>query len=237
MALQSRHPLPITQTNPKSPVSEAFRTIRTNLQFAGVAENTQAVLVTSSAPGEGKTSLCANLAAVTAQAGSRVLLIDADMRKPQVHHRFQISNLDGLSSVLIKERTLQQVITGTQTPNLFLLPSGPIPPNPSEMLASHAMKTLVEDCRKEFDYIFIDSSPVLAVSDPLILASITDGTLFVVDAKQTNRNMARQAVSSLHQVQARLLGVVLNRVTKDSGDTYYYSAYSYYSSGSSSVTV
>lgn len=233
MALHARHPLPIAQTNPRSPVSEAYRTIRTNLQFAGVAENTQVILITSSQSGEGKTSLASNLALVTAQAGQRVLLIDADMRKPQVHHRFQISNLDGLSSVLIRERTLKDVVVAAQTPNLYLMPSGPIPPNPSEMLSSRSMRELVESCRKEFDYIFIDSSPVLAVADALVLTGISDGTLFVVDARQTNRNMARQAVRALQQVKARILGVVLNRVTKDSGDTYYYSSYGYYAAGDS----
>lgn len=233
MTLRARRPLPIAQANPRSPVSEAYRTIRTNLQFASVAENTQVILVTSSKSGEGKTSLSCNLALVTAQAGQRVLLIDADMRKPQVHHRFQVSNLDGLSSILIRERTFEEAVVQTQTQNLWLLPSGPIPPNPSEMLASQAMKKYLDSFRQEFDYIFIDTSPVLAVSDPLVLAAVSDGTLFVVDAQQTNRNMARQAVAALVQVHARMLGVVLNRVTKASGDSYYYYSYGYSAQGDS----
>lgn len=232
MALINRHPLPIAQTNPRSPVTEAYRTVRTNLQFAAVSDDVKVVLVTSSQPGEGKTTLAANLATVTASAGHRVLLMDADLRKPQLHHRFHISNLDGLSSVLIRERQWNECLV-QHTDKLFLLPSGPIPPNPSEMLSSRALRVLMGMLREEFDYIFIDSPPVLAVADAMVLTTNSDGTIFVVDTQKTNRNLARRAVGSLQQAHARILGVVLNRVTKQSGDTYYYSSYNYYSNGES----
>ncbi|WP_233095926.1 CpsD/CapB family tyrosine-protein kinase [Alicyclobacillus sp. SO9] len=227
MALSNRYPQPIAQSSPKSPVAEAFRTIRTNIQFAGVVQETKVILVTSSQPGEGKTSTVSNLAIVSAQAGNRVLLLDADMRKPQVHQRFQISNLDGLSNVLIKERALKDCISTSETPNLYLLPSGPIPPNPSEMLASKSFAALVERCREDFDMVFIDSPPILAVTDALILTRITDGTILVVDAQNTNRNSAIKAVSMLKQVNARILGTTLNRVPRKSEGSYYY----YYSHG------
>ncbi|WP_083516902.1 CpsD/CapB family tyrosine-protein kinase [Alicyclobacillus shizuokensis] len=201
--------------------------IRTNLQFAGVAEETKVILVTSSEPGEGKTSTISNLAIVTAQSGKRVLLIDADMRKPQIHQRFQTSNLDGLSNLLIQERKLEQCIMYSGIDNLFLLSSGPIPPNPAEMLASSAFADLMKWARGEFDYIYIDAPPILAVTDALVLTRVADGTVLVVDAQRTNRNMAQRAVGMLRQVEARILGVVLNRVPRKSAGYYYY----YYDSG------
>ncbi|MCL6633657.1 MAG: CpsD/CapB family tyrosine-protein kinase [Alicyclobacillus herbarius] len=201
--------------------------IRTNLQFAGVAEETKVILVTSSEPGEGKTSTICNLAIVTAQSGKRVLLLDADLRKPQVHQRFEASNLDGLSNLLIQERKLDQCVLHSGIPNLFLLPSGPIPPNPSEMLASKGFADLIQWARSEFDYVYIDAPPVLAVTDALILTRIADGTVLVVDAQHTNRNFAQKAVGMLQQVEARILGVVLNRVPRKSEGYYYY----YYDAG------
>jgi capsular exopolysaccharide synthesis family protein len=192
-----------------------------------VVQDTRVILVTSSQAGEGKTATTSNIAVVSAQAGKRVLLIDADMRKPQIHHRFNISNLNGLSSVLIKDRTLEECIVPAVTPNLFLLPSGPIPPNPSEMLSSQTFLDLIEQCRNEYDFIVLDSPPVLAVADAMILTRAVDGTVVVVDAQQTSRGLAQKAVESLRQVNARILGVVLNRIPKGKHNAYYY--YQYYS--------
>lgn len=226
MPLTNRYPLPIAQTNPRSPVTEAYRTVRTNIQFAGVVQDTNVVLVTSSQSSEGKTSTASNLAVVSAQAGKRVLLIDADLRKPQMHHRFQISNLYGLSSVLIRDSSLPEAALPTSIDNLWVLPSGPIPPNPSEMLASPAFTSLIEDCCNAYDMLIIDSPPVLAVADALILTRCSDGVLFVVDSQSTNRGQAQKAVASLQQVNARILGVVLNRLSRKGTEGYYY--YYYY---------
>lgn len=222
MARSNRRTQTLMQLNPPAFVTEAYKTIRTNIQFAAVAGKTQIILITSSEPGEGKTYTAANLATVSAQAGNSVLLIDGDMRKPQVHQRFQVSNLVGLSTVMIKEESLESCLMDTHVPNLSVLPSGPIPPNPSELLASQSFAELLEECQRYFDLIYIDSPPILAVTDALVLGRITDGTIMVVDAQHTNRNAAIKAVSMLNQVNTRFLGVVLNRIERKSGTAYYY---------------
>ncbi|WP_067618232.1 CpsD/CapB family tyrosine-protein kinase [Alicyclobacillus acidiphilus] len=227
--MRERMQKPISQTNPRSPITESYRTIRTNIQFASVVDETSVILVTSTAPGEGKTSTASNLAVVSAAAGKKVLLIDADMRKPQVHQRFQVSNLFGLSTVLIRERAIESCIVQTETENLFLLTSGPIPPNPAEMLSSKAMAELIESLRKVYDFIVLDTPPTLSVSDTLNLTRVVDGVLFVVDSQRTNRNLVRRAIQSLQQVDARVLGVVLNRAKRKKNESYYY----YYSSDTS----
>jgi capsular exopolysaccharide synthesis family protein len=231
LSLSSKKPVPIAQSDPQSPITEAYRTIRTNLQFASAVDDIKVVLMTSALPSEGKTSTVSNTAVVTAEAGKRVLLIDADMRKPQVHQRFQISNLRGLSTVLIREGGLEDCIAPSQTEGLFLLPSGPIPPNPSELLASKRFAELIQDCQEQFDLILIDSPPVLSVSDALVLTRTADGVVFVLDAQGTNRKLAQKAVGALQQINARILGVVLNRVKHEPGNSYYY--YQYYGSGNS----
>ncbi|GGJ04812.1 tyrosine protein kinase [Alicyclobacillus cellulosilyticus] len=221
----------VAEVNPRSPIAEAYRTIRTNIQFAAVARDIRVLLVTSTMPGEGKTATAANLAVVSAQAGKKVLLVDADLRKPQVHQRFQVSNLDGLSNALIKERPLSEcIIQSPNTPGLWLLPSGPIPPNPSEMLASAAFSGLVEEMSREFDLLILDSPPVLSVADALILSQVAHGVLFVVDAQRTHRQLAQKAVAALRQVNAHLLGAVLNRVDRRGTEGYYYYYSHYYSS-------
>ncbi len=189
------------------------------------------VLTTSSVPSEGKTSTISNTAIVTAEAGKKVLLIDADMRKPQIHQRFQISNLQGLSTALIKEANFEECLVPAQTEGLFLLPSGPIPPNPSELLASKRFAEMINVYREQFDLILVDSPPVLSVADALVLSRVADGVVFVLDAQTTNRKVAQKAVAALQQIHAKLLGVVLNRVKNEPGNSYYY--YQYYSSGES----
>ena len=216
----------IALTQPQSPITESYRTIRTNLQFASIDTETKIILVTSSGPSEGKTSTTCNLAIVSAQAGKRVLVIDADLRKPQVHLRFQVSNLTGLSTVLTRERGLEESIIAARIENLFLMPSGPIPPNPSEMLSSKGFRELLNRCTEEYDLVIVDTPPILAVSDALIVSQSVDGALLVVDAQGTNRKAAMQAKLALEQVNARLLGVILNRVKKNRGEGYYYN-YSY----------
>jgi capsular exopolysaccharide synthesis family protein len=231
MALSNKNPRPIAQTNPRSPITEAYRTVRTNVQFASVDGDVRVILVTSSLPSEGKTSTACNVAVVSAEAGKRVLLIDADMRKPQVHQRFQISNLYGLTSVLIKEKSFDECAFVSQIPGLTVLPSGPIPPNPYEMLASEAFSDLIQSCKDTYDVVIVDSPPILSVADALVISRSADGVVFVVDAKKTNRAHAKKATLALQQVNARILGVVLNRLERKSTEGYYY--YNYYSSGES----
>lgn len=231
MTLINRNSMPIAQTNPKSPITEAYRTIRTNLQFASAVDDVQVILTTSTLPSEGKTSTISNTGIVTAEAGRSVLLIDADLRKPQVHQRFQVSNLQGLSTVLIREAEFEDCVMESGTDGLFLLPSGPIPPNPSEILSSKRFAELIERAKQTYDLILVDSPPVLSVSDALVLTRIADGVLFVLDAQSTNRKLAQKAVASLQQVNARILGVVLNRIKNEPGNSQYY--YNYYNTGPS----
>ena len=232
LSLSSKKPVPIAQSDPRSPITEAYRTIRTNLQFASAVDDVKVVLTTSALPSEGKTSTVSNTAVVTAEAGKKVLLIDADMRKPQIHQRFQISNLRGLSTVLIREGNLEDCVVSSETEGLYLLPSGPIPPNPSELLASKRFAEFIQICREQFDLILIDSPPVLSVSDALVLSRASDGVVFVLDAQGTNRKLAQKAVGALQQINAKVLGVVLNRVKNEPGNSYYYYQH-YYSSGNS----
>lgn len=227
MALSNRNHVPVSITHPKSAASEAYRHVRTNIQFSTVANDLKTLTFTSTLPEEGKTSTASNVAVVSAQAGKQVLLIDADLRKPQVHHRFQISNLDGLTNILIRERKFDECVVRSQVPNLDLLPSGPIPPNPSEMLSSRMFAAVVQHCASNYDLVIIDTPPVLSVTDALIVSQLSDGVVFIVDSKKTNRNLAAKAVAALQQVNARLLGVVLNRVGQRDR-RYTYSNYYYY---------
>ncbi|TQS71271.1 CpsD/CapB family tyrosine-protein kinase [Ornithinibacillus gellani] len=212
----------ITKLNPKSPISEQFRTVRTNLQFAAVDEELRSMLVTSSSPSEGKSMTTANLAVVNAQQGKKVLLIDADMRKPTVHYTFRLDNLHGLSNILVGEGTLQTATFASDVDNLDILSSGPIPPNPSELLGSKRMARLLQEALEIYDLVIFDTPPVLAVTDAQILANIVDGTLLVIRSGQTNIEAATRAKEALLPAKARLLGTVLNDREKRASNYYYY---------------
>lgn len=215
----------ITKLSPKSPISEQYRTIRTNLQFSAVDDDLQTMLVTSAGPGEGKSMTTANLAVVYAQQGMKVLLVDADMRKPTVHYTFRIDNLRGLSNVLVGDSTLEEAVTASDVDNLDLISCGPIPPNPSELLSSRKMKRMIEEATHLYDLIIFDTPPVLAVADSQILSNMVDGSLLVVRSKHTDQEAAQKAIESLQAVNARVLGTVLNdREKKDANYYYYYGA-------------
>src|SRR5690606_11347825 len=158
----------ITNTNPRSPISEQYRTIRTNLQFSAVDTELQAMLFTSSGAGEGKSITVANVAVVYAQQGKRVLLIDADLRKPTVHYSFRVDNVKGLSNLLVDNIPFVEVVHETNVENLHVVTCGPIPPNPSELLASNKMERMIEELKQVYDVILIDSPPILAVTDAQI---------------------------------------------------------------------
>ncbi|WP_062320434.1 CpsD/CapB family tyrosine-protein kinase [Halolactibacillus sp. JCM 19043] len=212
----------ITRNNPRSPISEQYRTIRTNLQFSAVDGDLNTMLVTSSGPSEGKSSTVANLAVVFAQQEKRVLLIDADLRKPTVHYTFRADNRRGLSSVLVGDFPLLEAVSKTDEPTLHVLPSGPIPPNPSELLGSKAMIKLIEEAKQFYDLIIFDTPPVLAVTDAQILANIVDGSLLVVRSKVTDKEAALKAKELLLPAKSKLLGVVLNDKEMPKGHYYYY---------------
>lgn len=213
----------IAKLNPKSPISEQYRTIRTNIDFASVDQKIHSLLVTSSGPGEGKSMTAANLAVVYAQQGKKVLLIDADLRKPTVHYTFRLDNLRGLSNILVGENTFNEVVHSSDVDHLDIMSCGPIPPNPSELLASKKMEKFLEELKASYDLIIFDTPPVLAVTDAQVLANIVDGTLLVVRSKHTEIEGAQKAVESLRPAKAKLLGTVLNdRVKKQSNYYYYY---------------
>ncbi|MFJ7974804.1 CpsD/CapB family tyrosine-protein kinase [Peribacillus sp. NPDC096379] len=212
----------IAKFNPKSAISEQYRTIRTNIQFSSVDKEIRSIIVTSSSPSEGKSTTVANLAVVFAQQGKTVLLIDGDMRKPTVHYTFNNSNTSGLTNVLTRQKELMDTVISTDEKNLFVLPSGPIPPNPAELLASKAMKELMANAKEQFDLVLFDSPPVLAVTDAQILANFCDGTILVVSSGKTESEAALKSKELLLAANANLLGAVLNNKKSNSGDYYYY---------------
>jgi non-specific protein-tyrosine kinase len=215
--------------HPRSPISEAYRMLRTNLRFSNIGNSANVILVTSSNPGEGKTTTAANLGIIFAQAGGRVVLVDADMRRPSLHRPFGLSNGVGLSSLFLGDApTLQSIIQPTPVDNLQVITSGPIPPNPAEVLDSGLMKKIVAELRSQYDMVIIDSPPVLAVADATILGTLVAGAVLVAEQGHTRTDTARHAVAMLHQTGTKVLGVVLNKQSsrRGSGSYYYYYYYS-----------
>lgn len=212
----------ITLIDQSSPVSEQYRTIRTNIQFASSADREiRSIVITSSGPGEGKSTTSANLAVVFANSGQRVLLIDADMRKPTVHKTFNLQNHEGLSNLLSSHESIQEVIQATSVPNLSLLTSGPKPPNPSELLSSIRMDQLLRELEASYDFIIFDMPPIVAVTDAQIMASKVDGTLLVIREDVSRKDVLLKARDLLGMVNANILGAVYHG-TKNSGDQGYY---------------
>ena len=213
----------IARDQVKSPITEQYRTIRTNMQFSAIDEDLRSVLVTSTGPSEGKSLTTANLAIVFAQQGKKVLLIDADLRKPTVHYTFRLNNTFGLSNYLVGDYELEKTVQKTNVDNLDIMTCGPIPPNPSELLGSKSMKKLLENSQEIYDIVIFDTPPVLAVTDSQILSNLVDGVLLVVRSKQTEKEAAKRAKDLLEKADANILGAVLNdRDVKEGGYYYYY---------------
>jgi len=218
----------ITHHVPKSPISETFRAIRTNLQFVNPDDPLKTIVVTSSMPEEGKTTVAVNLAIVLAQSGAKTILVDADLRKPVVHRLFGLDSNHGLTDLLMGKTGLSSVIRLTDIPNLKLLPSGAVPPNPSELLSSKRMKSVIERLKEHFDYVIFDSPPAIPVTDAAVLGSEVDGTLMVVEIGRTQRHALSRAKEMLENVRARLVGVVLNNIASGLGPYSHYHYYHYY---------
>lgn len=215
----------ITVENPKAIVSEQFRTLRTNINFSNPDKVLKTILVTSSSPGEGKSTTSANVASVYAQEGKRVLLVDGDMRKPTVHHTFGLKNTKGLSNVLTRQVSIEEAIQPSTLDNLSIMTSGPIPPNPAELLASKSMEQLIGELTAQYDFIIFDAPPILSVTDSQILSNRCDGTVLVVKAGEAEKAMVQKAKESLVASQANILGVVLNNFVLAKDNYYYYQYY------------
>jgi polysaccharide biosynthesis transport protein len=218
----------VTSAEPTSVIAESYRALRTSILLSTPQHPPQVILVSSSLPQEGKTTTCINTATVLAQKNARVLLIDADLRRPSIHRHLGLHDRQGLSSVLAGSCTLEQAICAVSaTIALFVLPAGPLPPSPSELLASPAMREVIEQCRDRFDYILIDTPPVLSVTDAVLLSAEVDACLLVVRAATTTKAALLRTRDLLRQVNARVMGSVLNAVNLESQDAYYYN-YHYY---------
>jgi len=216
----------VTVRHPRSPISEAFRSLRTNLQFAGVETPVHTLLVTSPSPSDGKTTIVANLASVIAQSGRNVVIVDADLRRPNIHKMFQLSNRVGLTDQFIRTQDrFNGSLKSTEVANLHAITSGNLPPNPSELLSSGRMSDILKVLRNQFNTVIVDSPPALLVTDAMVLAQHVDGVLLVVKPSVTKWAALRQAIEQLQRVKANLLGVVVNNVDVGRSRYYYYRGY------------
>ena len=225
----------ITVAHPKSPISEQFRTIRTNINFMAIDKPIKTLAMTSANVSEGKSTVTDNVAVVWAQTGQRVLLIDADLRRPTLHTTFNKSNQEGLTTILTSGTNsidLRQIVQPSGVENLDILTSGPVPPNPAELLNSQRMKTLIESVKSVYDMVIIDVPPMLEVTDTQVLSHYLDAIVLVVKEGQTQKLAVKRAVELLNLAHANLLGYVMNDVNTD-GDAGYGYGYGYgYGSGS-----
>ena len=213
-----------TVVDPMSNISEQFRTIRTNILYSSVENQTQSIIVTSAGPSEGKSTTSANLAIAFAQSGMKTVLVDADLRRPTVHRSFFMENTKGLSSLLsIRRMSLGEVIQPSDVRNLDLITSGPISPNPSELLASSRMRKVLHILKQEYDFIIFDVPPVGTVTDAQLIASQVDGALLVVREDQTEKSGLERAVKLLDQVDANIIGAIYTGEITEQNYGYYQS--------------
>jgi len=217
----------ITLKNPKSRSAEAFRTLRTNIQFSSLDKELKSIVVTSSGSGEGKSTIMSNLAITMAESGMKVILVDCDLRKPSIHKKIGITNSVGLTNVLVQGVKKEECVVKTTVNNLFILTSGPIPPNPAELLGSKKMRDFIEELKKEFDLVLIDAPPVLAVTDAQILSTIVDGVIFIVSYGEAQKKALIDAKHLIDKVGGKILGIVFNKVPEAVSGYYgkYYKGY------------
>lgn len=225
----------IVQRTPKSPIAEVFRTLRTNIQFMNSKKSLKTLLVTSTMPGEGKSWVTANLAITFAQAGKKVVIIDADMRKGRQHVMFGIENKMGLSNFLSgldelgrnENLDILKYVKATEVQNLYLIPAGNVPPNPSELLASETTINMIEKLKEIFDFVIFDGTPSLLVTDALILSRLVDSTVIVTEHNNTKKENLAKVKKDIENVGGKIAGVILNKVpinAKKYMSTYYYSS-------------
>ena len=212
----------IIENQPKSCGAEAYRELKSNIQYSAFDKKYKSIVVTSPLPGEGKSTTASNLALAFSQGGKKVLLLDCDMRKPTLHKKFKISNINGLSDILVGDKVLKDVAKKYNS-NLTILTGGKIPPNPSEMLESKIMENFIEEMKNYYDYIIIDTAPINIVTDAKNLAAVADGVVLVVKARSTKRNDIIQSIESINKVNGKIIGTVLNaKKQKANKYSYYY---------------
>ena len=221
----------ISIKKPKSPISECYRGIRTSIQFSNLDQDMKVINVTSSMQNEGKSTVIANLAVSFANLEKKVLLLEGDLRNPSVHRMFNISNINGLTDVLLNNKAFADCVHCTEVKNLHILTCGPIPPNPSEILSSNKMKEFITSLKEYYDYIFIDTPPIGIVTDAGIISTYSDGCIFVVGSKQCDIEMAKYAKERLEKVGANIIGAVLNKFEAEGSSYNYYNYYYEQSSG------
>lgn len=213
----------VTLTMPRAPVSEAYRTLRTNLEFSSLDKPLKTIVVTSPGPDEGKSTTLANLAVTLAQAEKRVILVDCDLRRPSQHEIFGLTNEVGLTTMMVDEQAMKAPpLQATTVPSLSVLTTGPLPPNPSELVGSRRMGEIIAGLSEAADVVLFDAPPVIAVTDAAVLASRVDGVLLVIKAGGTKRDHAQKAKALLDKVSAHLVGAVLNNVKMDTSYYRYY---------------
>ncbi len=206
----------ITLTNPRSPAAEAYRTLRTNLTFAALDKPIETLVVTSAAPGEGKSTVLANLAVTMAQGERRIILVDADLRRPGLHEVFGVANDRGLTTMIVEGAALEDPpLINTGVDNLWLVPGGPLPPNPADILGSRKMEEVIAALKARADVVLFDAPPIIAVTDAAVLGTKVDGVLLVVCAGRTRREHAQRARELLERVHVRIVGAVLNNAPRD----------------------
>lgn len=211
----------IALRDPRSPAAEAYRTLRTNIQFSSLDKPLQTLLATSTAPDEGKSTTIANLAVTMAQAEQRVILVDCDLRRPTLHSLFELPNEQGLTSLILAQEDAELPLQETAVAGLSLLTSGPLPPRPADILGSRRMEAIIARLRAEADIVLFDTPPVVVVTDAAVLATKVDGVLLIFQAGKTSRDHGRRARQILEKVKANIVGVVLNNAQVEQGYGYY----------------
>ena len=211
----------VMEKAPKSIDAEAYRSLRSNIEYSSFDDEYRVIVVTSSVPGEGKSTTAGNLAIALAQSGNSVLLVDCDMRKPSIHKKFKISNAAGTAELLLRKRLFEEV-ANKHNENLTIITAGKIPPNPSEMLASRAMTAFIKEMKEEFKYIILDTPPLQAVTDAQVLSTKADGILLVVKAGSTKKDAVLNSVDLIEKVHGKVIGIVLNGVLNKKNNYYYY---------------
>ena len=211
----------LIKDNPTSPIAEAYRKIATNIEFSNIDNEIKTIMITSANPDEGKTTTICNLVMVMTELKKKILLIDLDLRKPAVHKTFKISNKQGLTDILINKDDYKSYLHNVYQ-GLDILTTGMIPANPTEIINSKALKELIKEMSNNYDYIFIDTPPVMLVSDPITISTYSDAVILAIEHGKTEKELSKKAVESLKQVNANIIGAVLNNIPVSKQSNYYY---------------